>query len=394
MPYPNTRLPSYFQYSTPPPQYPNEQRPEGTFGASMFPVRTSGQSRPTPPNRAQQRPQGSFGASMFPVTTPGETQPTPPGQDNRQLQVHPAAEKRPGVDSTDPQAKDPMLGDCMSCAQPYWVVAVDVVGLRRRKANDYPLITDQVTGASVVNALDLDFDYKLGAHVDLAHQAADGVGWNIEYLGIPSWRGNRAVTGSLQLNGPGFDLAVDPAVFSVDYSTSLYSVELSVSRSDGYRWSGFAGFRYIRLNDDLLIAELNAPFLGVLDIETENNLYGMQMGGDLLVYDRGGPLRGSIELKVGIYGNDVRQHTRSNLVLPSVTARGKKAVFAGEMEFLLTYEITKRLKVRGSYKLVGLESVALAPDQIGATDLSTSRAAIHYNSLLLDGGLLGVEYMW
>jgi hypothetical protein len=196
------------------------------------------------------------------------------------------------------------------------------------------------------------------------------------------------------LNGPGIALAADPALFSVDYSSSLHSVELNARQSDGYRWACYVGFRYIRFNDDLLVSELNAPVPGVLDIDTENNLYGVQWGGDLLLYDRGGPLNGSIELKVGVYGNNVRQHTRSTVLPPAVGASADKPVLVGEMEFLLTYELTSRLKVRGSYKLLGLGGVALAPDQIGATDLSTGRAAVHYNSLLLDGGLLGVEYVW
>jgi len=242
--------------------------------------------------------------------------------------------------------------------------------------------------------MDLDFNYKLGFHVDLIHQSCHGWGWEIECMGIPTWEGSRTVTGDLALHGPGFSVALNPARFAVDYSSSLYSVEVNARQSVGYRWACFAGFRYIRFTDDLLISELNAPVPAALEINTENNLYGLQFGGDVVCYDRGGPLSASIELKVGVYGNDVQQRTRSSLPVPAVAASGKKPLLVGEIEFLLAYRLSERWKVRGSYKLVGLGGVALAPDQIVATDLSTGRAAVHYNSLLLDGGLLGVEYIW
>lgn len=377
--YPQTGLPNRLQRAgAPPKQDINRPYPQGNSSNDV----------------GQQRSSGTFGASMFPVRTRNETRSAQMERSNLQLQTRPGSDTKPDAGSSVPETKDAAFGDYVFCSRPYWEVDVDLVGLRRRKANDSCLITDQTSGAVVVDTLDLDFDYKLGFHADLIHQSPHGWGWEIECLGIPSWDGSRAVAGDLQLHGPGFAVGANPVAFSVDYSSSLYSVELNARQSDGYRWACYAGLRYIRFNDDLFISELNTPLPGVLDIDTENNLYGLQFGGDLLVYDRGGPLNGSVELKVGVYGNDVRQRTRTSLPLPAVTASAKRPLLAGEIEFLLTYKLSPRWKVRGSYKLVGLGSVALAPDQIGATDLSTGRAAIHYNSLLLDGGLLGVEYVW
>lgn len=371
------------------PRYAQQTPTPSRLGANRWDTKGARSTAP-----GEQRHNGTFGASTFQVQDSVETRSILTDGGSGQPMAAPASDATPDDGSPAPEAQGFAFDEQVLFARPYWEVDVDLVGLRRRKANDYPLITDQAGGGVVLNALDLDFDYKLGFHVDLIHQSAYGWGWEIETLGVPTWDGKHAVAGNLQLNGPGFDVAIDPAAFSVDYRSSLYSVELNARQSDGYRWACYAGFRYMRFSDDLTVSELNAPVLGALDIGTENNLYGLQLGGDLLVYDRGGPLNASIELKVGVYGNDVRQRTRSSLVPPAVAASAKKPLLAGEMEFLLTYKLSPRWKVRGSYKLIGLDSVALAPDQIGATDLGTGRAAIHYNSLLLDGGLLGVECVW
>lgn len=408
---PRYQIPSYYHSSFPRTSYPALSDPPGPEFARYPQTGSPNYSQPITPSPTplvnrhdsqihpprdgeEQRPSGTFGASMFPVRTSGETRSTSTGPGTSQQQARTAPDRKPNTGSTDPKASDPSVVDHALCGRPYWEVDVDLVGLRRRAPNDSCLITDSGSGAVVLNAVDLAFDYKLGFHVDLIHQSCHGWGWEIECMGIPTWEGSQTVTGDLELHGPGFSVALNPAAFAVDYSSSLYSVEVNARQSVGYRWACFAGFRYIRFTDDLFISELNAPLPGALEIKTENNLYGLQFGGDVVCYDRGGPLSASIEVKVGVYGNDVQQLTRSSLPVPAVAASGKKPLLVGEIEFLLAYRLSERWRVRGSYKLVGLGSVALAPDQIVATDLSTGRAAVHYNSLLLDGGLLGVEYIW
>jgi hypothetical protein len=186
---------------------------------------------------------------------------------------------------------------------------------------------------------------------------------------------------------------VNPAVFRLEYKSSLHSGEIHLRMGDGYRWSCFGGFRYIALDDDLYVSELNTSTAGALDIDAENNLYGCQFGGDALLYDRGGPLNFSVQVKFGVYGNRARQRISSSVLAPPVEVSDTKVAFAGEADFVLTYQLTERLLIHGGYRLFGLGGVALAPDQNGASDLSTGQANIHYSSLLLDGGFLGIMYV-
>jgi len=306
----------------------------------------------------------------------------------------PPADSKPTGSTPDKKPSQIDVGDdwfTWRCSD--WIWNVDLVGLRRRNADGLALISNPTTGGTVLSASDLDFNYKLGLQVGVIHQDASGLGWEIAYLGIPSWDGQVGVVGDLQLNGPGFDLAVNPAAFLVEYDSSLHSGEINLRMNDGCRWSFLGGFRYIAFNDDLLVSELNAPFKDALDIDAENNLYGVQFGSDALLYDRGGPLNFSVQVKFGVYGNHARQRTYSSVLSPGVTVQDTKVAYVGEADFVLTYQLTERLLVHGGYRLLGLGGVALAPDQIGASDLSTGQANIHYNSLLLDGGFLGIVFV-
>ncbi len=344
-----------------------------------------------PNGQSVSQPATTFGASMFDMPRPAKQ--SSATVDRASPSDKPSTPSKTTGNAPAEPSKIDLKDDWFTWRCSGWIWDVDLVGLRRRNADGLSLITDQATGGSVISSSDLDFTYKLGLQVGVTHHDASGFGWEIAYLGIPSWDGQAAAVGNLQLNGPGFDLAVNPAAYLVEYDSSLHSGEIHLRISDGCRWSCFGGFRYIAFNDDLLVSELNAPFKDALDIDAENNLYGVQFGGDALLYDRGGPLNFSVKLKFGVYGNHAQQRTYSSVLAPAVEVNDTKVAFVGEADFVLTYQLTERLLVHGGYRLMGLGGVALAPDQINASDLSTGQANIHYNSLLLDGGFLGIMFV-
>ena len=67
--------------------------------------------------------------------------------------------------------------------------------------------------------------------------------------------------------------------------------------------------------------------------------------------------------------------------------------FLGEAGVVLTYAITERLAFRASYEAIWLEGVALAPEQIGASNFLTSTAMVDTSGgVLYQGCGLGLEY--
>jgi hypothetical protein len=209
-----------------------------------------------------------------------------------------------------------------------WEFDVDMVGLRRQEANDFPLIIDRQTCCTVVDVGDLEFDYELGIRATVRRQIGCGRSWELAYLGIPEWRDGAYAVGNMDLRGPGFDLGVNPGVFVVSSHSSLYSGEIHFRKRSYCHWSWFAGFRYIRLNDALNVSELNAPFINAVQIDSANNLYGLQCGSEFTVFDRGGPLRVAGRAKVGMYLNDARQHTSSSFLGPPVGASARPGCFS------------------------------------------------------------------
>ena len=67
--------------------------------------------------------------------------------------------------------------------------------------------------------------------------------------------------------------------------------------------------------------------------------------------------------------------------------------FLGEAGVVLTYAITQNLALRASYEAMWLEGVALAPEQIGASDFVAGTASVDtHGGVFYQGGGVGLEY--
>jgi hypothetical protein len=276
--------------------------------------------------------------------------------------------------------------------QVFTTVGVDFIGLRRSEGNNTPIVIDATH--CCIGAGDLDFDHELGVRVNMVRDNCCGWGWELGYMGLPSWSGTARAAGNMSLEGPGFQLQVLPADFVVYYDSAFHSAELNLRLTDYCRWSAFAGFHYMRFTDSLYVSELNTPFLGALDIDATNDLYGFHFGADVVLYDRGGPLRIDVGGKIGIYGNDAHHTTGSSFIGPELGCRDALVAYSADAEIRLAYRITNCLEIRAGYQLLGIGGIAYAVDQLHASDFSTGYSSVHYNQLLLDGGHLGVRYCW
>lgn len=324
-------------------------------------------------------------------------QPLPGPDDNRlaapATPTSDAAKPKPRATQAQPTPGVEAIPWGDGCA-PSWAIQVELLGVQRREANPYALIVHAPTAASVIDAAGLDFDYELGVCARAFRNQVGELGWELAYSGIPRWSAARAAAGDLQLDGPGFQLAVNPGVFLVTSRSLLHSAEVNAhTGAEGWpAW--FVGFRYIHFADALHVSELNAPIPDALGIDAANNLFGVQVGSDFTIYDRGGAFRIDARAAVGTYAAHVAQSTSSSVLGPAVRHEHTHVAYSGELALNLTYRLTERLFLRGGYRLLGVGAIALAPDQVAASDLSTGRAAIHLNSTLFDGGHVGIQYLW
>ncbi len=87
------------------------------------------------------------------------------------------------------------------------------------------------------------------------------------------------------------------------YATQLYNAEMNLRWSLCPRVTMLAGFRWVNLCEDLqgtLPPERAVPFW---DAETWNNLYGVQIGEEWRMLDRGRFSIGGL-VKAGVFDND------------------------------------------------------------------------------------------
>ena len=136
---------------------------------------------------------------------------------------------------------------------------------------------------------------------------------------------------------------------------------------------------------------------------TTNNLYGLQIGADGKLFERG---RFSIDglVKAGIFDNNAEQTTEISVIFKKqrwASASANAAAFAGETGLQCKYQVTQRLLLKLGYEAMWLQGVALAPGQIQETIATehilppSTVQALGVNSgsnVLFQGFTAGFEY--
>jgi hypothetical protein len=198
--------------------------------------------------------------------------------------------------------------------------------------------------------------------------------------------------------------------------SGIQSLELNARAPMASFWSGLIGFRWVEWRDGMTIDDAyddgTTPGFDVYLANAINNLYGVQIGGDMLIFDNGANFRIEGIGKVGVYGNAARQTSsfvtvdtfdRRNPVIDSagpVRARGSQTAFVGELGLTGVYQLNDWLAFRSGYTALWLSGLALAPNQLSASVLDPfgavrNRAGIHtQGSVWLQGVNLGLEAIW
>jgi hypothetical protein len=291
---------------------------------------------------------------------------------------------------------------CVSCC-PSWTVRADALFLHRSDYNRLPLaFADNGAGEPadvLLDAEDLDFDYELGPRISVIRRFCDCNELELSFFAIDSWRASGSVTGTtaapIHVQLPGFIQLAPAGQATFLAGSDLYSTELNYRRRAAPWLSWLVGFRWVEFGDDLsLVFDDGAGPNTIYTTDTNNHLYGLQLGADAALWsmDR---LRMDSWIKAGIYTNVADQST-SVPVLPAGAGADKtNTAFLGELGVNLVYQLTDRLGVRGGYQAMWLEGVALAPDQLRVTDVTVPVAFCDTDGgLFFHGGFVGLEAVW
>ena len=74
--------------------------------------------------------------------------------------------------------------------------------------------------------------------------------------------------------------------------------------------------------------------------------------------------------------------------------RDNNTAFLGEIGLVGVYQLTDTIALRAGYQLMWLDGVALASEQVQASNFATGTGADVHGDVFFHGALLGVEAQW
>lgn len=336
-----------------------------------------------------------------------------------------------------------LVGDLLRCVAPYpdggcaavrWFdFAVDYMALQRDDAGRNVNLTSLgVGGPIVLSTGQLDFgDYKSGFRFMGALQLAAANTLEFTYFGQFNFNTHARVRspnddlfsvlsqyGVVPLGG---FAETDQSDFQqINYNSAFDSFEINwrlrwMAPNCRYQGSWTIGVRHFILDEKFRYATSSSangtmtangfvPARARFDVDTTNNLTGIQFGGDTWLCLLPG-LRAGVELQAGVYGNHMNINTTAgvNTGAPTFTERltSNDVSFIGQLNMLATYRISPQWTIRGGYQLLFVDGVALASENFNTAPPAvffppTTRVALvnDNGNVFYHGWNMGLEFMW
>lgn len=285
---------------------------------------------------------------------------------------------------------------CYDCP-PVWTVRAGAVILDRSKPEDN-VIAQPLGGLLAVSAGgDYDFGWSGGFDVYVARQTPGWLGAEFRYFNVDfDARYDYGDTGDIQIGHTTVTSLLD---VESRYGSQLQSAEFNVRVPTSQRVTWLAGFRWFELQERL---NYDIDLLGFINNDfrwnTNNDLYGGQLGLDLQLWDLRSPLSITTSMKAGVYGNDGNNnfsfHVDSIPILRGGASNGDVA-FAGDIAVNLTYQMTRHVGLMGGYQLLWISGTALASDQAATTLHEVDTDIINTNGdVFYHGAITGVVFSW
>ena len=216
------------------------------------------------------------------------------------------------------------------------------------------------------------FDFEGGLRLTFGAKSDSLRGREVTYKGIApveEFETRTSAGGFISLpifSTGGLPAAATSAFQNVTNQTESQSAEfhsLEFNRVT-YGWDvikSFSGFRYIYAADDYQTITQNAlGETGDFQLQTFNNLFGVQIGGEIF-YDVGRRLSYSFESKAGLFANFSQVDTRlTNNGIEFINADDDNATFSTLLEFsaLGHYQLSETARFRLGYNVLFLGEVA------------------------------------
>ena len=302
---------------------------------------------------------------------------------------------------------------------PVWTGRTDALLLWRDAPQSQPLFNvvegDGGVGPLALDASGFQSGMAAGPRFALFRHTGDMGAVEFNYLRVQSFTSSRTLPSSdlgyYDTYPHGLyccDTLIPRSDVSGSMGSSLQSAEVNRRFPTDGRLGWLMGFRWVEWNDSLGLETVTVPegfptFANSYLTRTSNDLYGMQIGADSILYGLGRPFRVEGIGKAGIFYNDARQSSRFSTTagagetLAVATSTGR-AAFVGELGLTGVYDVTQWLSLRAGYAIFWLGGLALAPEQYGVNQLCQEDpirgATDTAGSVVVQGLSLGLEARW
>jgi hypothetical protein len=314
-----------------------------------------------------------------------------------------------GYGSSADQCPDVCLTD--TCC-PTWEAQVDALFLWQGNLPGRQLYVETANGATALDANQLYAPAAIAPRYALTYHRDDCRAIEVNYFQL--WGFNAQEMIGPQIDGAGEGIYTANNLVGPDYdrvasarattSANIQSLEVNLRRTDGGMIEWISGFRWLEWGQNLNITD-NTVEEGVssgddlVDINTLNNLYGWQWGGDMMLWNAGRWLRINGIAKAGVYYNhQAAQNTYyTDYFNPDVSAvsADDTVSFVGETGINASFALTNWLSWRTGYTCFWLGGVATPVRQLGLTNIDTGATSINTNgSVFLHGVNTGLEARW
>lgn len=270
---------------------------------------------------------------------------------------------------------------CGACCPPVWDVKAGAVYLQRDRLPSRDLAQGLSAGTpQTLNARDFRFDYEFGPDLTVIRRG-ERADLEFRWFQVQDWIAEGptltdAIGGALNFQR---QLQMQGATtLDSRYLSQVRSFELNAKRQFAPRLTGLAGFRFAQLDERLDLTGTVAGSTFSSPVKAFNNLYGFQLGGELSVWDVGGPLRITAVGKAGIYANDARNQAVMFLNGTEIgvdSASASREAFLAELGLIGTYQITDRWSASAGYQVMWLDGIAMASQQQALLDPITPGTA-------------------
>lgn len=319
---------------------------------------------------------------------------------------------QPGCLEADPIFSEfaPQFQDlCERCAGCCWRFDASALYMHRPDPTPTTLLTDNGTGATLLNAVNMDFPWKVGPRFAFIVTDCEGLGLELNYFNIDGWSSTRNFTSAdfsagvanLIVDGAGNQEQVTNA--NSDITSMLESSEINLRQHlfGNNNLDGLIGFRWIDMNDLYTAQGASNTVTGstvMESIRTHNHLFGLQSGLDGTIFSRGEyfQLRGYI--KGGCMLDNANAATSlSGGALGSLAASDSLCHIScfGEAGLTGYIEIDKHVSISFGYQAMYISNAAQPVNQMSQTNLVAGTTLIDLGSSLAYQGVnLGMEVAW